>query len=183
MRRRCARRPSRPLGLVAASLVGLTALVATGCSAFGPQPEPLPTPTPTSTESVAQAFARAQLTSDTPDHLPTGSLDPGTLRRLAVIPPVTWYVARNLDRSGYCALGVWALTAGSVSGSLCVSEAEFASTGIQTFFGTDHREAHVWIAPDAGTVRQPGWTVVGPSVLVPVTGPISSQSPSPSPSR
>ena len=172
------RRPHRRVPLALLVIGALTCLVGgavVGCAPSGPRP--IPSPTPTSVESVAQAFARAQVASDTPLHVPTAPVDPRTLRRLAVVAPVTWYVGRQLDGAGYCAVGVWANSIGSVNGVRCVDEAVFTSSGMELSLRADGLQSRVWIAPDAGAFRRTGWTVLGPSVLVPADGPFATPSP------
>ena len=155
--------------------LALLAALLTGCAPTGARREPAPTPS--STESVAQALGREQVPTDTPDRAPAGMLDPRTLRRLAVIAPATWYVGRGRNGTDYCALGVWTNPGGSVSGARCVSETEFTSTGIDTLVGEADRQSRVLIVPDAGAAPRVGWTPVGPSLLVPAAGPLTSPSP------
>ena len=148
---------------------------AAGC---GPSsPRRIPSPTPTSVESVAQALARTQTPWDTPSHVPTAPLDPRTLRRIAVVDPVTWYVGRQLAGAGYCVLGVWASSVGAVNGVRCVDEALFTSSGVEMLIGDSGLQSRVWIAPDASALRRSGWTVLGPSVLVLADGPFATSSP------
>ena len=170
------RRRLHRLVLASLSLAALTTTV--GCAVTGPSTGP--SPTASSVESVEQALARVQEPTDTPTRVPTNPADPRTLRRLAVVEPATWYIGRTLDGSQYCALGVWATGGGSlVSTARCVGQAEFTSASIQTSIGESDRQSRVWIAPDARAVRRPGWTVLGPSLLIPAAGPFASPTPTP----
>lgn len=147
------------------------AIFLTGCTAS----RPTPAPTLSSHESIADAFGRPQAVADIPKDVPTGSIDLHTLRLLAVIDPATWYVAQTQDGTGFCALAVWKANPGVTSGFKCISTTTFESSGLQMFLGDTERQSRIWIVTDTSSFPpHAGWSVLGPSVLIPTDGPFAT---------